>query len=143
MSGIKYLLDTNLVLGLLKATPEVVEMVANRDLLASSCAYSAVTRMELLGYPNITNDEERLISDRLSKFTYLAITSEIEDLAIAFRRTRMVKLPDALVAGTAVHHGLELLTLDRALLSIVNQPPPQTAAKDAASKPRPKADKLD
>ena len=120
MSGIKYLLDTNLVLGLLKATPEVVEMVANRDILASTCAYSAVTRMELLAYPGITNDEERLITDRLSKFTYLAMTSEVEDLAISLRRTRQVKLPDALVAGTALHHGLELLTLDRALLAIVN-----------------------
>ena len=124
MSGIKYLLDTNLVLGLLKATPEVVEIVVSRELLASSCAYSAVTRMELLGYPNITNDEERLITDRLSKLTYLAITTEIEDLAIALRRTRKVKLPDALVAGTALHHGLELLTLDRALISIVNQTVP-------------------
>jgi predicted nucleic acid-binding protein len=124
MSGIKYLLDTNLVLGLLKATPEVVEIVVSRELLASSCAYSAVTRMELLGYPNITNDEERLITDRLSKFTYLAITTEIENLAIALRRTRKVKLPDALVAGTALHHGLELLTLDRALISIVNQTVP-------------------
>jgi len=124
MSGIEYLLDTNLVLGLLKATPEVVEIVVSRELLASSCAYSAVTRMELLGYPNITNDEERLITDRLSKFTYLAITTEIEDLAIALRRTRKVKLPDALVAGTALHHGLELLTLDRALISIVNQTVP-------------------
>jgi len=124
MSGIKYLLDTNLVLGLLKATPEVVEIVVSRELLASSCAYSAVTRMELLGYRNITNDEERLITDRLSKFTYLAITTEIEDLAIALRRTRKVKLPDALVAGTALHHGLELLTLDRALISIVNQTVP-------------------
>jgi predicted nucleic acid-binding protein len=80
--------------------------------------------MELLGYPNITNDEERLITDRLSKFTYLAITTEIEDLAKALRRTRKVKLPDALVAGTALHHGLELLTLDRALISIVNQTVP-------------------
>ena len=124
MSGIKYLLDTNRVLGLLKATPEVVEIVVSRELLATSCAYSAVTRMELLGYPNITNDEDRLITDRLSKFTYLAITTEIEDLAIALRRTRKVKLPDALVAGTALHHGLELLALDRALISIVNQTVP-------------------
>jgi predicted nucleic acid-binding protein len=117
MSGIKYLLDTNFILGLLKATPEVLAIVMERDLLASSCAYSAVTRMELLGYPNITSDEERLISDRLSKFTYLSISSEVEDLAIALRRTRKLKLPDALIAATAIHHSLELLTLDQALLT--------------------------
>lgn len=51
MNGIKYLLDTNFILGLLKATPEVLAVVTDRDLLASSCAYSAVTRMELLGFP--------------------------------------------------------------------------------------------
>jgi predicted nucleic acid-binding protein len=118
MSGIKYLLDTNFVLGLLKATPEVIAIVTERDLLASHCAYSAVTRMELLGYPNMTSDEERLISDRLSKFTYLSISSEVEDLAIALRRTRKLKLPDALIAATAIHYSLELLTLDQALLAI-------------------------
>ena len=117
MSGIKYLLDTNFILGLLKATPEVLAIVRERDLLASSCAYSAVTRMELLGYPNIKSDEERLISDRLSKFTYLSISSEVEDLAIALRRSRKLKLPDALIAATAIHHSLELLTLDQALLT--------------------------
>ena len=94
MNGIKFLLDTNFVLGLLKATPEVVEKVSQMDILASSCGYSSVTRMELLGYPNITSHEERLIADRLSKFTYLPITIEIENLAIALRRTRRVKLPD-------------------------------------------------
>lgn len=64
MSGIKYLLDTNFILGLLKSTPEV------------------------------------------------------EDLTIALRRTRKVKLPDALIAAKAIHHGLELLTLDQTLMSV-------------------------
>lgn len=124
MNGIKYLLDTNFLLGLMKATPEVLAIVTSRDLLASSCSYSAVTRMELLGYPNITNDEERLIADKLSKFTYLPITSEVEDLAIALRRTRKVKLPDAVIAATAIHHDLELLSMDQALLSVAKQSSP-------------------
>jgi predicted nucleic acid-binding protein len=89
--------------------------------MASSCAYSAVTRMELLGYSGITDDEEKLISARLANFTYLAITAEVEDVAIALRRSRKVKLPDAIIAATARHHGLELLSLDRALLSIASQ----------------------
>ncbi|NMM06707.1 type II toxin-antitoxin system VapC family toxin [Polaromonas sp.] len=119
MSGIKYLLDTNCILGLLKATPEVLEMVSQRALLASECAYSAITRMELLGYPGINAAEEQLIVDRLSKFTYRTITIEIEDGAIALRRAHKVKLPDAIIAATAIHDGLELLTFDIALLSIV------------------------
>jgi predicted nucleic acid-binding protein len=123
MNGIKYLLDTNCILGLLKATPEVLEMVSRRTLLASECAYSAVTRMELLGYPGITAAEERLIGDRLSKFTYRPITTAIEDLTIALRRARKVNLPDAIIAATAIHHDLELLTFDIALLSIARSAP--------------------
>jgi predicted nucleic acid-binding protein len=118
MSGIKYLLDTNFVLGLLKATPEVVDLVTTRDLMASSCAYSAVTRMELLGYSGITDDEEKLISARLANFTYLPITAEVEDVAITLRRSRKVKLPDAIIAATALQHNLELLTLDEKLLTL-------------------------
>jgi predicted nucleic acid-binding protein len=99
MSGIKYLLDTNCILGLLKASPEVLDLVSQRALLASECAYSAITRMELLGYPGITAAEEQLIVDRLSKFTYRAITIEVEDGAIALCRARKVKLPNAIIAG--------------------------------------------
>jgi predicted nucleic acid-binding protein len=84
MSGIKYLLDTNFILGLLKATPEVIEIISQHGVLTSNCAYSAITRMELLGYLGISVDEEKLIKDKLSNFNYLPITSEIEDMAITF-----------------------------------------------------------
>lgn len=120
MSGIRFLLDTNFVLGLLKATPEVVAIVSSRGLIASNCAYSAVTRMELLGYSGLTTQEVQVISDRLSMFIYLPITSEIEDVAIALRRSRKVKLPDAIIASTALHHSLELLTLDKTLYSLAS-----------------------
>lgn len=120
MSGIKYLLDTNFILGLLKATPEVIDIISQHDVLTSNCAYSAITRMELMGYLGISAEEEKLINDRLSNFRYLPITSEIEDMAIAFRRTRKMKLPDAIIAATAKHHGLELLSLDKALVTILS-----------------------
>ena len=120
MSGIKYLLDTNFILGLLKTTPEVIDIISHHDVLTSNCAYSAITRMELLGYLGISVDEEKLIKDRLSKFNYLPITSEIEDMAITFRRTRKMKLPDAIIAATAKHHGLELLSLDKSLVTILS-----------------------
>jgi len=53
MSGIKYLLDTNFILGILKSSPAVVAEVSKRKIFAAECAYSAITRMELLGYPGI------------------------------------------------------------------------------------------
>ena len=87
--------------------------------MAHQCAFSAVTRMELLGFPGITVDEDSLIRQRLAQFTYLAISTGIEDAAIELRRSRRVKIPDALIAATALCHGLELLTMDVGLQSVL------------------------
>jgi len=119
MSGVKYLLDTNFILGMLTSAPEVLSIVGNTGVMAQQCAISAVTRMELLGYPDITAQEDALIRHRLAQFTYLAITTAIEEKAIELRRSRRIKLPDALIAATALCHGLELLTMDTGLQSVL------------------------
>ena len=120
MSGVKYLLDTNYILGLLKSAPEVLSEVTRRDILTVECGYSAITRMELLGFPGITVAEDLLIQERLAQFTYWPLTSIIEDVAIAVRRTRKVKLPDAIIAATAIHHQVKLLTLDIGLQAVAH-----------------------
>lgn len=119
MSGVKYLLDTNFILGMLKSTPEVLAVVGSTAVKAHQCAFSAVTRMELLGYPGITANEDALIRQRLAQFTYLSISTSVEDKAIELRRSCRVKLPDALIAATALCHGLDLLTMDVGLQSVL------------------------
>ena len=118
MSGSKYLLDTNFILGLLSNTPQVLSEVATRKLLISECAYSAITRMEILGFTGITREEESLIRQRLERMTYLPVTRAIEDIAIDLRQARKVKLPDAVIAATAICAGLFLLTLDQHLQAV-------------------------
>lgn len=95
---------------MLKSSPQVIERLQTMPISSGQCAYSAVTRMELLGFPQMGLAEEQLIKDTLSQLHYLPITRSIEDRAIQIRRTRRAKLPDALIAATAVEHGLELLT---------------------------------
>lgn len=116
MNGDGFLLDTNVVLGLLKARPEALTLFerAGRP-QPSRCAVSVITRMELLGFPGITADEEAVITGFLDCVARLPITEPVEDAAITLRRTRRLKLPDAIVAATARVHGLELLTLDDVL----------------------------
>ena len=119
MNGVKYLLDTNFILGMLKSSPEILAKVGSTSMMARQCAFSAVTRMELLGYPGITADEDALIRQRLAQFTYLPITTTVENKAIELRRSRRVKLPDALIAATALCYGLELLTMDGGLQAVL------------------------
>ena len=119
MSGVECLLDTNFILGMLKNSPEVSVILERESLKANQCAYSAVTRMELLGFPGITPSEDALIRSRLEHLTYLPIQLAVEDRAIQIRCSRRIKLPDALIAATALHHGLRLLTLDAGLQSVM------------------------
>ena len=97
MNGIDYLLDTNFILGLLKSSPDSLEVINERQIGVQQCAYSAIARMELLGFPGITSAEESLIQDKLTRLMYLPLTSAVEDVAIRLRRTRRLKLPDAIV----------------------------------------------
>ena len=89
-----------------------------------NCAYSAVTRMELLSFPALTPTDKNSIESLLNNMVYLGITPEIENETIEFRQLHKAKLPDSIIAATAKHHQLELLTLDKKLaikLSIVNK----------------------
>ena len=118
MSGVKFLLDTNYILGLLKSQPAVLEELALRKIGISECAYSAITRIELLGFQEISREEESLIRQKLERLTCLPLSRAIEDVTINLRQTRKIKLPDAVIAATALCAGIELLTLDKQLQSL-------------------------
>jgi len=120
MNGIRYLLDTNFILGLLKSDQATLTLIRERQIETCQCAYNAITRMELLGFPCITHAEEQLIQHKLSCLTYLPITSAVEDIAIQLRRARKIKLPDAIIAASALSAGVELLTFDQQLLNVMS-----------------------
>ena len=113
MSGVKFLLDTNIILGILKETETAKTKV--EDIPFEACCYSAITRMELLGYPGILAEEAEQIQNMLSYLAYLPLDKTIEDKVIALRNQRKCKLPDAIIAATALVNDLKLITLDKKL----------------------------
>lgn len=121
MNGIKFLLDTNIVIGLLNRNEAVIHLLTIKQVAITQCAFSAVTRMELLSYHGLSDDDKQTIGKLLHRMHYLPITSAIEDKTITFRYENKGKLPDAIIAATALHHQLELLTLDVNLASKRNR----------------------
>jgi predicted nucleic acid-binding protein len=61
MSGIEFLLDTNMVIGLLKGHAPALLLAEESGLALEKAAVSQITRMELLGYPNLTAEEDQAI----------------------------------------------------------------------------------
>ncbi len=115
MSGIEYLLDTNVIIGLLKGDAAAVALAEQADLSLASCAVSQITRMELLSFPGITDVEERRINAFLSNCRMLLLDESVEQETIRLRRASSLKLPDAIIAASAKVHGAALLTLDQRL----------------------------
>ena len=115
MNGIKWLLDTNMVIGLLKKRPAAIALAEAQNLEMNQAAVSQITRMELLGFPGIASGEETSIHAFLRNCHILLIDEAIENAAIQLRRSKACKLPDAIIAATAQVHQIILLTLDQHL----------------------------
>jgi predicted nucleic acid-binding protein len=115
MSGVDFLLDTNILIGLLKQHAPAIALLEKHGVKIEQAGYSAVTRMELLGYPGLQTTEREAITRLLENLTYYPIDRAVEDQAIETRAQRQLKLPDAIILATAQVNQLTLITLDERL----------------------------
>lgn len=115
MNGIKYVLDTNIIIGMYERSPTVISLLKSKQVAINECTYSSVTRMELLGFPGITSNELNIISSLLEQMSQLSIDRAIEDKTIQLKQQHRIKLPDAIILATAMQYNIELLTLDKKL----------------------------
>lgn len=100
----KYLLDTNVLIGQMK-TP-----LLSPPSRVNVYAISVITEAEVWRLPGLGSREERLINDLLSLLTIVPIDSTIARTAAQLGRTRKTRLPDLLIAATAIEHDLPLIT---------------------------------
>lgn len=105
MSG-KYLLDTNAVI---YAISRKLTLPLNRY------AVSVITRLELLSWPALTDDDEQQLNRVLAMIPVIQLEQPIQDAAIKIRQTTSLKLPDSIISATAICHGLTLVTDDERL----------------------------
>jgi predicted nucleic acid-binding protein len=109
--GIKYLWDTNTVIYFLqKQFPRKAEQFVDSILEESPPAISSITEIELLCWK--TTDKKSL--EILHKFVEDIIVFELDKpvklKAVDIRKSSNLKLPDAIIAATALIHQLTLVT---------------------------------
>ena len=107
----RYVLDTNVVLYLLGG--RLAEHLPEGEHFVS-----VITEMELLSYPKLKEADEKIIRDLLTDLTIVGLTGEVKEKAIALRRAHSLKLPDAIIAATALSLTAELLSRDDRLSRI-------------------------
>ncbi len=70
---------------------------------------SVITKMEVLGY-NVPADSEHLLNSFMDDVVVIGFSEEIINQTIAIRRAQKIKLPDAIIAATAIVFDLSLVT---------------------------------
>lgn len=82
-----------------------------RNLLIKENTFvSEITRIEVLGYYRLTNDEELYFKDVFSLIPIIIPDQYIYDRALTIRKEYNLKLGDAIIAATAIVHNLSILT---------------------------------
>ncbi len=113
MNGTNIVIDTNIALYLLSGNETVAEILEGSQL-----HISFITQLELLGFKGITPQEKKSIVRFIAHCHVTDINDAIKREAIAIRQNYSLKLPDCIIAGTALHLDLPLLTADKAFKKI-------------------------
>jgi len=107
----RYLLDTNTLIYLQKGR-------LSSGIPVGSYAYSVISEIELLSWPQMRPEEERVWRGLLAPLHRVELNAAVRETAIGLRRERRLKLPDAVVAASALVLDATLLTNDQQLLAI-------------------------
>lgn len=105
-----FLLDSNTVINYLDASLPATAMLFMHNVVDENCNISIITKMETLGYHFASIAEQQTVESFITDTTVMQINDDIVSKTIAIRKQYKIKLPDAIIAATALVYGLHLIT---------------------------------
>jgi predicted nucleic acid-binding protein len=118
MTENRFVLDTNAII-FLTTKGNTIPSILQDELDEAALFISVITEIELFSKPALPTDEEEKLRSFLSeRIPIIDLSSAIKEETIALRRTTKRKLPDCIVAATAIVLDAILLTNDDHLLSL-------------------------
>jgi predicted nucleic acid-binding protein len=109
----KIFLDTNAVIYFLEGI-EGFEVIGN----FKKFYYSFITEIELLAFSDV--ESRQILMDFLKKGTRININNKIISQAIEIRKTKRLKVPDAIIVASAKSISADLYTSDEEILRKVD-----------------------
>lgn len=107
--GTRYLIDSNSVIYYLEGSFPTAGMSFMDDVVNGVPNISIITKIEVLGF-NMDKRDMLLMGDFVDSANVIGLTDAIADKTIEIRKKKKIKLPDAVIAATALVYGLTLIS---------------------------------
>jgi len=116
-----FLLDTNVFINLIDNSidNQVRDLWLSHKITLKEVSTSFITQIEVLGYNN-SFEKDSYYRKFFSSISLIYLSSDIIDFAISLRKNYKIKLPDAIIAATAISNDLTLITSDKGFTKIEN-----------------------
>jgi predicted nucleic acid-binding protein len=115
MNGIRIVCDTNPLIYLLDGNRDIARFLDNKQIYLS-----VITELELFGKQNLSFQDNEIIDALLDGCFIIDINQEIKHIYREIKQKHSIKLPDAIVAATAIYLDMPLLTNDRGFRNVSN-----------------------
>lgn len=107
--GTQYLIDNNAVIDYLSGKLPPKGMTFMNSIINAIPKVSVITKIEVMGY-NAPATDYQLLSDFINDADVLQLTELVVNQTIELRKQYKTKLPDAILAATALANGLVLIS---------------------------------
>lgn len=118
MNGIKYLFDTNAIISFLQGNSNLSNFTS-----LSSIGTSIISIIEFLSFAGITELDKKLLFEFINEIEVYGLNKDnifLINTITSLRSKFKIKLPDAIISGTAIHKNLILVTNDKDFSKIPN-----------------------
>ena len=114
MGESEYLIDTNVEIEYIGASlPE--KALSKLDTIINSQFYiSVINKIELFGFSGLTENETEKFTLFIDSAINIGLNRDVVNMTIEIRKAFKIKIPDAIIAATALTYDLVLITRNTA-----------------------------
>lgn len=112
MNGNKIFIDTNICIYLLNGDEVLAELLQDQNIFIS-----AITEMELY----VFHDSEKvakILNEFIASITIIDIDQRVKSQTINIRKSTKLKLPDSIIAASALVHGMPFISADKSFKKV-------------------------
>lgn len=108
MTGTNVFLDTNAFIYFFEGRSKITDLVIR----VPTIYYSVISEIELLSALQLTEAESKQITEFLTLCIRIELTTEVTTRSIRLRRAYRLKVPDAIIAASALDINAPLVSAD-------------------------------